>query len=325
MDVSVVVCTYNRAELLARCLASLAGLRSGDRFQYEVVVVDNGSTDDTPRVIAEAACARGFREERPGVAAARNCGVRNARGRWIAFVDDDEIVDPDWLDELLAAARRTGARCVAGAIRLQLPDDVLRGLPPACRRLLGESLPSERLQRRGRQRGLASGNLLMDRAVLEELGGFDESLCEAGEDADLSRRVFAAGVRVAFAPSAVTWHFVPAYRLGEAYFRWTSLRHGMHVARRERQAWGRLGFPAALAARLAQAALEGLPCWLWGAAARSRGPRLDGLCRLWRTEGYLRFALFSAAPRWFAQRGFRARVDFRAERELFANGCAGNL
>ena len=84
MDVSVVVCTYNRAALLRAALASLMELRTADRFQYEIVAVDNGSTDETSRVIQEAAASapvplRGVAEPQPGVACARNCGVR-ARG-----------------------------------------------------------------------------------------------------------------------------------------------------------------------------------------------------------------------------------------------------
>jgi len=143
MDVSVVVCTYNRARLLAEALASLVRQQTGDRFQYEVLVVDNGSTDETPQVVAEAArlpaaaggrssgpqSVRWVREPRPGVAAARNCGVGNARGRWIAFFDDDQIAEPDWLAHLVEVARRTGAACVGGTVRLQLPDSVTAGLP----------------------------------------------------------------------------------------------------------------------------------------------------------------------------------------------------
>jgi hypothetical protein len=253
------------------------------------------------------------------VAQARNCGVRNARGRWIAFFDDDQLADADWLAGLLEAAGRTGAACVGGAVRLQLPDSVAAQLPAVCRRLLGESLPCASVGRPGRRRGLATGNLLVDRSVFERIGLFDESLREAGEDADLGRRVRAAGIELAGAPAAVVWHVIPPYRLGEDYLRWSALRQGMHVARRERRAWGRLGFPAAVAARLGQAIAAGLPRWLWGCAVRSRRLRLDGLCRLWRSEGYLRFALHCLAPRWFAQHDFFGRIAFRTERDRFAH------
>jgi cellulose synthase/poly-beta-1,6-N-acetylglucosamine synthase-like glycosyltransferase len=333
MDVSVVVCTYNRARLLAGALASLAQQRTGDRFQYEVVVVDNGSTDETPRVVEEAArrsaerraagSIRRLCEPRPGVAQARNCGVRNARGRWIAFFDDDQLADPDWLARLLEAAQRTGARCVSGAVRLQLPDAVTAGLPAVCRSLLGESLPREQAGRPGRRRGLATGNLLVQRAVFDEIGPFDESLQEAGEDADLGRRVRAAGIELAGAPSAVVWHVIPPYRVGEDYLRWSAHRQGMHVARRERWTWGRFALPAMAVVRLGQAIGAGLPRWFCGSAVRSRRLRLDGLCRLWRSEGYLRFALLCLAPRWFAQHDFFARTAFRTERELFTSLALG--
>src|SRR2546421_689464 len=106
LDVSVVVCTYNRAALLRDALASLGVLQTDGRFRYEILVVDNASSDETPAVIEEEAARspvpmRGVREARPGVACARNRGVQETAAPWIAFFDDDQIADPGWLAELL--------------------------------------------------------------------------------------------------------------------------------------------------------------------------------------------------------------------------------
>src|SRR5688500_4978258 len=109
--ISVVVCTYNRAGMLADALASLAAQQMDGRFEYEVLVVDNASTDETPAIIANAAQAadgliRGVREPMQGIVPARNCGLREARGQWIAFFNDDQIAELNWLAELFAMAGR---------------------------------------------------------------------------------------------------------------------------------------------------------------------------------------------------------------------------
>src|SRR5438445_13898566 len=94
-DISIVVCTQNRAEALRGALASLSELAKTN-FTYEIVVIDNGSTDHTPQVVAAAAVEakhplRGVSEPEKGIVPARNRGIRESRGRWIAFFDDDQL------------------------------------------------------------------------------------------------------------------------------------------------------------------------------------------------------------------------------------------
>src|SRR5262245_55018585 len=125
-DISVVVCTRNRAALLRGALASLYDLATEDEFTYEIVVVDNGSTDETPQVIAAAAREskhplRGISEREPAIVAARNRGITAAQGRWIAFFDDDELADWHWLAELYHGAMEKGCRVVSGSVQLALP------------------------------------------------------------------------------------------------------------------------------------------------------------------------------------------------------------
>ncbi len=325
IDASVVVCTYNRAELLRGALASLAALRTGGRFRYEVVVVDNASTDDTEDVMAQAVrewpeLVRGVREPRRGVSCARNRGVREARGPWIAFFDDDQVAEPDWLLALLRGAEEAQARCVGGAVRLLLPDEALAALPAECRTLLGESLGRNRRCRYGRKTAPGTGNLLVHRSVFQQVGGFDESLREAGEDTDLYRRIRTAGIEAWYLPEAVVGHVTPPYRLSAAYLRWRFLRFGGQLARRDRHEWRGVGFLLVLAARLAQVATQYLPRWVWAQLGHSPRRRLAARSRFWRAEGYFRFALAGLAPRRLAQRDFFATLDFRGERELFDSG-----
>jgi glycosyltransferase involved in cell wall biosynthesis len=327
IDISVVVCTYNRSELLRGAVESLMRLRTEDRLRYEVLVIDNASTDDTPQVIEElkhiaTVPLRSVREMRKGVAAARNCGIRSAHGDWIAFFDDDELADPLWLLELLDTAKRKDACCAGGAVRLALPDDVLAELPMVCRHSLGESATPAAPCRFHRKLTITTGNLMVHRIVFDEIGLFDETLREAGEDTDLSSRMWAAGIESWFVPSAIIYHTVAPYRLEERYFRWTSQRNGLHLARRERHAWGLFLFPAVLFARVARFVVKHLPQLLRARATGSRPARLAALCQWWRIEGYLRAVASWVTPRWWRQEEFFASMDFRNERQMFSTPAA---
>ena len=120
--ITVVVCTRNRADRIAVALDSLGRLETDGAFRFDVLVVDNGSTDDTAAIVERIASGfpvtlRRIFEEQPGVGRARNRGVAESRGEWIAFFDDDQAADPRWLAELVALAERKQARCVGGRSR----------------------------------------------------------------------------------------------------------------------------------------------------------------------------------------------------------------
>jgi len=119
-DVSVVLCTYNRADMLGPALESLVRQETHGQFIFEVVVVDDGSTDGTQVILQRIAkdtqvLIRCLQEEGRGIAAARNTGIASAAGEWIAFFDDDQVAEPDWLSELFALALKTHSQCVGGA------------------------------------------------------------------------------------------------------------------------------------------------------------------------------------------------------------------
>jgi GT2 family glycosyltransferase len=200
-SISVVAATHNRADRLVRMLDALAAQTVGtDRF--DVIVVDDASSDETPRVLAEYA-ARGtlrlttLRQERgAGPAAARNRGWRAAGGVLIAFTDDDCEPVPEWLAQLLAADG--DARTIVQG----------RTLPnPAETEHLG--VFARTIEIRELSPHYPTCNILYPRAVLEGLDGFDEAYgAPAGEDTDLGCRAEAAGFRTVFAPDALVYHAV---------------------------------------------------------------------------------------------------------------------
>ncbi len=107
--ISIVICTCNRAEMLRECLESLI-IQEHEGFDIEIVVVNNGSTDATAEAIEScsrhsAIPLRGVFEGRRGQVQARMAGLAAARGEWIANFDDDQIAEPDWLQNLFDIAR----------------------------------------------------------------------------------------------------------------------------------------------------------------------------------------------------------------------------
>src|SRR6266511_1998288 len=109
MLVSVAICTWNRARLLDLTLAELRRLRVPEGVEWELLVVNNNSPDDTAAVVARHAPhlpLRALTELRQGLSHARNAAVTAARGDLVLFTDDDVLVDPEWLAGYVAAARR---------------------------------------------------------------------------------------------------------------------------------------------------------------------------------------------------------------------------
>lgn len=117
LDVSVVVCTRNRAGPLTNLLGTMAAMRVPPDLAWELLVVDNGSTDETPSVVqsfADRLPVRYTREEMPGLSNARNHGVAEARGRHLCWTDDDAEVHPDWLAAYAAAFKAHPEAAVFG-------------------------------------------------------------------------------------------------------------------------------------------------------------------------------------------------------------------
>ncbi len=225
LELTVVVPTYNRSAVLKRCLVALQ--RQAEQTPpYEIIVVDDGSRDDTPKCV-EAVMDGRVRyvrhETNRGRSAARNTGLRRARGAIVVMVDDDIIVEPGYLRAHAAAHTAAGDEHVAVVGNLSFPDDVVHASNLAKylqSRYLGHRAPSPR---RGVDPGnlharfLGSGITSLRRADLEAVGLFDEAGRSYGyEDHVLAHRLQEIGVRLLFAPDARATHLdsvtIPWYR-----------------------------------------------------------------------------------------------------------------
>ena len=322
-DVTVILCTYNRAELLGGALHSLTNLRTDDQFSYEVLVVDNASTDNTQHVVSELANRyetpiRIVRETKPGLSAARNCGIREAQGHWLAFFDDDELADLDWLFELRALAREKQSRVVGGSVRLVLTEDQQQELSPCLERLLAPGGRQQAVCQFTPKNALNGGNAMIHRDVFQEVGAYDEDWTEGGEDTDWFWRLHTADIEAWYTPHAIVRHLVPSYRLSPSYLRWVSLRQGWSTARQDGDRRGTAGAALRALLRLGRGAVIHFPLLSWATLTTAADQRLFRQCQLWRVQGYLRNAFRQLAPTLFPQHEFDRWIEFRGERHQFS-------
>ncbi len=208
--VSVVMCTRNRASRLAACLDRIAASGGGSQASWELLVVDNGSTDDSLSVLdrwggANTCAFRVVAEPRPGLSLARNAGVRAATGELIAFVDDDCLVESDWMERLLAAyLMQPVPDLVGGRVDLHDPADAAISIRP-----FDDS--SDVADLTAVSTRLIGCNFSVRAHALRSIGLFDERLgagspSRSGEDLDLFYRLLKAGMRLRYDGSVRVRH-----------------------------------------------------------------------------------------------------------------------
>jgi glucosyl-dolichyl phosphate glucuronosyltransferase len=214
MDASILISTKNRAQDLAQTLDSLSRIRR-DGLEVELIVIDNGSSDETAAVVAEAARRFPF-HVRPlsfpcgGQSAALNYALPTARGRYLVFTDDDLRFDALWLLKLLAPLCAGQADAVVGEVRLAL--HLTRWwMEPTHRAMLAEVLPN------AERHHLVGANMALSRECLDWVRGFDPALGPGAlglsGDVLLELQIWARGGRIQFVEGAVTEHHFDPKRL----------------------------------------------------------------------------------------------------------------
>jgi glycosyltransferase involved in cell wall biosynthesis len=235
LRVTVAVITYNRSRYLREALAGLVR-QDYPADSYELLVIDNNSTDRTKDVvssfIASSPVPRRVLETRPGLDHGRNRAVDEAKGDVIVLVDDDILVESDWLTQLVAPFSSLDSHSigvVGGEVIPVFPDGIPSWLLGAHRplgfRTDPGSLPPEQAP--------MGANFAFPKWVFARFGKFDTDLDRRGAslfgggDSEMIRRVRTAGLKAWFVPGARVLHQIPAARLTLRY----ALRHGFDSAR----------------------------------------------------------------------------------------------
>ena len=210
-DVSIVIVSWNGREHLDLCLASVAA-QAG--VAAETIVVDNGSTDGTADVIrSRYPWVRLVRlEENRGFTGGNNAGAREARGRFIAFLNNDTAADPGWLRALRSGIDEPGGFALTTSRIVYMHDpgiidsagDSMLRCGGAFKRFHGD--PVSAAPRTEEVFGVCGAAFLLPKAVFDELGGFDEDFFASHEDVDLSYRARLRGYRCRYVADAIVRH-----------------------------------------------------------------------------------------------------------------------
>jgi glycosyltransferase involved in cell wall biosynthesis len=195
--VSVVVCSYNGARTLDDCLLSLAKLNYPN---YDVIVVDDGSTDATREVLSRHH-VRTIHVPNGGLSRARNLGIAAASGPIVAYIDSDAYADPDWLYYLVQSLEEHGAAS-AGGPNLSPPQDGFLAQCIDC----APGNPMHVLIENEAAEHVPGCNMAFRIDKLEEVGRFDPTHRAAGDDVDVCWKLLARREKIAFSPSAIVWH-----------------------------------------------------------------------------------------------------------------------
>lgn len=327
-DVSVIVVTWNGRQHLDACLDAVAAQRS---VRLETVLVDNASTDDTvqhvrsrhPSVrVVTLPSNRGF-------AGGNNAGVAEARAPVVAFLNNDTIAEPGWLQALVGGLDEADGFALVTSRIVYMHDpqvidsagDGFLRAGGAFKRLHG--MPSAQAGGQSEVFGVCGAACLMPKAVFEELGGFDEDFFASHEDVDLSYRARLRGYRVRYAPDAIVRHqgsatlgrlSAQAVYYGQRNLEWVYLKNSP-ASILLRTVPGHFAYNVAAAVHFARAgqvwpfvrakgaAFAGLPAVLRKRAAVQRTRRVDAAA-IWRV----------LEPRWLGLKTREKRFDHGAAR-----------
>jgi glycosyltransferase involved in cell wall biosynthesis len=221
LNFSIIICTYNRASLLEKCLESLA---QQDLSESEVIIVDNNSKDDTEKVIQRFITLysnfRGLKETNQGLSFARNCGMNAANSDWIIFLDDDCYVDPSYTKFLREEIKSNEFRCIGG---VYLPW-YKEGKKNWYKDSYGSNLYKRTTNRELIKDQFADGgNIIFYKPLLLELGGFNtrlgmkEDSLSYGEETEIQVKMRKIGHKIGLNENLIIHHLVP---LKKQSFRW---------------------------------------------------------------------------------------------------------
>ncbi len=252
LDISVIVCTYNRSTMLEDTLRSWSGVVQGD-IQAELIVVDNASTDGSGDVVRRfreqcQSVVKYVHEPRIGLSLARNRGVQEARGDIVAFVDDDVYFDPNWLTSVYSTfSMHVDADCLGGRSIPKFDVTEPDWLSDRILRFYGSTQSGEEMRQMTFPEHPFGVNMAFRRRVFDVVGGFRPELGRKGtsllsdEEKELFYRIANARLKVLYVPDAIIYHRVSAERLDphwlmrRAYWQGiSSVIFDKHIRRRSR-------------------------------------------------------------------------------------------
>lgn len=244
---SLVIATYNRSALLVETLKSVVA-QNAPKEQWECVVVNNNSTDDTAERFEEFVSQypdyniKMVTELNQGLSYARNCGIREGVGEYIAIIDDDEHISEDFIAAYIDLFDSVPEAVAAGGpIVAEYPAGRPRWMSCYTERPIANTMYfGEQVREFPKGRVPGGGNMALRRSAIRRYGVFDTSLgyvgesLVGGEESDLFERLQIAEAKYFYAPKAVMYHIIPQEKLTNRYFSKLSYNVGVSQLRRAR-------------------------------------------------------------------------------------------
>lgn len=244
---SLVIATFNRSASLLTLLESVVA-QTAPRSEWECVVVNNNSTDDTAARFADFAARhpeyniRMVEETNQGLSYARNRGIRESEGEYVAIVDDDERIAPDFIAAYIHLFdSKPEAQAAGGPIVAEYPTGRPRWMSRYTERPIANTMHfGDEVCEFPRGRVPGGGNMAIRRSAVRRYGVFDTSLgyvgesLVGGEESDLFERLQIAEAKYYYVPEAVMYHIIPAEKLTIDYLRRLSYNVGVSQLRRAR-------------------------------------------------------------------------------------------
>ena len=244
MELSIIISTYNNATSLIRTLNSVIE-QDADKSLWECIVVDNASTDDTH------AQAEAFIKEHPeinfqlvseaqqGLSFARNCGIAAAKGSFIAFIDDDETINKEFVSAYLDLFHNYGAFAAAGVLKVRYENKRPKWMSHYTEKMIANPLYlGNEILTITSTITPTGGNMAFSKELFSLYGNFDTTLGRkgntlmGGEENDMFDRIRNLGERVFYTPHAIAYHHIPDRKLTAEYF--DKLAYGVGVSKRLR-------------------------------------------------------------------------------------------
>jgi glycosyltransferase involved in cell wall biosynthesis len=242
MYASIIICTYNRANSLAKVLDSIDMMEVPNDMSWELVIVDNNSKDNTREIVDEFKSKTRLSikyvvETKQGLSAARNCGISAKSGEIVIFTDDDVVVDKFWLSEVVGAFRKLDAACIGGKILPLWQHPPPKWLTKELHCYIALLDYGDEVLRMGRPM-LWGANFAVRADVFDKYGVFSNELGRRPgklyglEETVLIDQLIKAGERVFYCPRAVVHHCIPGSRMKKSYFRKWRFHEGEQMALR---------------------------------------------------------------------------------------------
>lgn len=231
--ISVCICTYKRPTFLRRLLTELSNQETGERFTYSIVIADNDGLRSAESLVSEFAATSNIAvkycvEPQQGIALARNKAAQNTTGNYIAFIDDDELPERNWLQSLFAACDKYGVDGVLGPVKPSFGDGVPRWIVRG-RFFDRPCYETGFVLAHGQTR---TGNVLLKGQALRETDPPFRPEFRSGEDVDFFRRAIEKGRVFIWCNEAVVYEAVPATRWKRMYLLRRALLRGASAALR---------------------------------------------------------------------------------------------